>query len=41
MSRKRFALEQIIGILQEAEVDFPRGKPVGQLCRDLGRGSRW
>lgn len=36
MSRKRFTSEQVIGILQEAEVELYRSKNLGQICRDLG-----
>ena len=36
MSRKRFAPEQIIGILREADVKLSQGRSVGQLCRELG-----
>lgn len=35
MSRKRFAPEQIIGILREADVKLSQGRSVGQLCREL------
>ena len=36
MSRKRFAPEQIIGILREADVKLSQGKNVGQICREMG-----
>ena len=36
MSRKRFAPEQIIGILREADVKLSQGRSVEQLCRELG-----
>ena len=32
MKRKRFSVEQIVGILKQAEV----GVPVGELCRQAG-----
>jgi transposase-like protein len=36
MSRKRFAAEQIIGKLREAEVALAQGQTTGQVCRSLG-----
>jgi putative transposase len=36
MSRKRFMVEQIIGLLREAEVKLSQGKQVGQICREMG-----
>ena len=36
MSRKRFAAEQIIGLLREAEVRLSQGRTVGQTCREMG-----
>ena len=36
MSRKRFAAEQIIGLLREAEVRLSQGRTVGQVCREMG-----
>jgi transposase-like protein len=36
MSRKRFMVEQIIGLLREAEVKLSQGKHVGQICREMG-----
>jgi putative transposase len=36
MSRKRFAAEQIIGLLREAEVRLSQGRTVGQACREMG-----
>jgi len=36
MSRKRYAPEQIIGKLREAEVLLSKGQTVGQACRKLG-----
>jgi putative transposase len=36
MSRKRFAPEQIIGLLREADVKLSQGRNVEQLCRELG-----
>lgn len=36
MSRKRYAPEQIIGKLREAEVLLGKGQTVGQVCRKLG-----
>jgi len=35
MPRKRFAPEQIITHLREAEVLLSRGKSVGEVCRQL------
>jgi putative transposase len=36
MSRKRFTVERIIGMLGEAEVVLAQGKKVGEMCRSLG-----
>jgi len=36
MSRKRFTMEQIIGLLREMDVKISQGKHVGQICRDIG-----
>jgi hypothetical protein len=36
MPRKRFTSEQIIGKLREAEVELAKGKPVPQVCKQLG-----
>ena len=36
MSRKRFAAEQIIGLLREAEVRLSQGRTVSQTCREMG-----
>ena len=36
MSRKRFTMEQIIGLLREMDVKISQGKNVGQICRDIG-----
>ena len=36
MARKRFTVEQIIGMLREAEVGLSRGKKVGDMCRAFG-----
>ena len=36
MSRKRFKLEQIIGMLREAEVGLSQGMKVRDICRGLG-----
>lgn len=36
MSRKRFKLEQIIGMLREADVQLSPRQKVGQVCRGLG-----
>jgi len=33
--RKRFATEQIIGFLREAEVLLSRGHKLGEVCRKL------
>jgi putative transposase len=36
MSRKRYTVEQIIGMLREAEVRLSQGEKVGMICRSLG-----
>ena len=36
MSRKRFTMEQIIGVLREVDVKVSQGKNVGQTCREIG-----
>ena len=36
MSRKRFAAEQIIGMLRQADVKLSQGGNVGQVSRELG-----
>jgi putative transposase len=36
MSRKRFSMEQIIGLLREVGVKVSQGKNVVQICRELG-----
>ena len=36
MSRKRYAPEQIIGLLREAEVRLSQGEKIGTICRALG-----
>ena len=36
MSRKRFTMEQIIGLLREVDVKVSQGKNVGQICREAG-----
>ncbi len=36
MSRKRFTMEQIIGLLREVDVKVLQGKNIGQLCRETG-----
>jgi len=36
MSRKRFTMEQIIGVLREVDVKVSQGKNVGQICREIG-----
>lgn len=36
MSRKRFTVEQIIGLLREVDVKVSQGKNVGQICREIG-----
>jgi len=35
MARKRFAAEQIIHKLREAEVELARGQTTGEVCRKL------
>ncbi len=35
MSRKRFTMEQIIGLLREVDVKVSQGKNVGQICREI------
>ncbi|GAB5486243.1 MAG: hypothetical protein Pars93KO_26770 [Parasphingorhabdus sp.] len=36
MARKRYAAEQIIGMLREAEVRLSQGEKTGEICRSLG-----
>ena len=36
MSRKRFTMEQIIGLLREVDVKVSQGKNVGHICREIG-----
>jgi transposase-like protein len=36
MPRKRFTSEQIIGKLREAEVSLAKGRPVPQVCKQIG-----
>ena len=36
MSRKRYAPEQIIGMLREAEVRLAQEQSVGEICRGFG-----
>ena len=36
MSRRGFTVEQIIGLLREAEVRLSLGRNVGQACREMG-----
>jgi len=36
MGRKRYAAEQIISMLREAEVLLNQGSTVGEVCRKLG-----
>ena len=36
MSRKRFTMEQIIGLLREVDVKVSQGKNIGQICREIG-----
>jgi transposase-like protein len=36
MARKRFTVEQIIGMLREAEVGLSRGMKVRDMCRAFG-----
>ena len=36
MSRKRFTMEQIIGLLREMDVKVSQGKKVAQICRERG-----
>jgi len=33
MARKRYATEQVIGMLREAEVRLSRGETIGLICR--------
>ena len=35
MARKRFTVEQIIGLLREADVKLSQGRQIGQTCRDV------
>lgn len=36
MPRKRYAVEQIIGMLREAEVELSKGTSAAQVCKKLG-----
>ena len=36
MRRKRYTMEQIIGLLREVDVKVSQGKNVGQICREIG-----
>lgn len=36
MSRKRYAPEQIIGMMREAEVQLSHGRKGGEICRGFG-----
>ena len=36
MPKKRPTVEQIIGLLRQAEVELARGRTVGEICRGLG-----
>jgi transposase-like protein len=36
MAKKRHTAEQIIGMLQRAEVDLSQGRRIGEICRRLG-----
>jgi transposase-like protein len=36
MTKKEFTLEQIVGLLREADARLARGKNLGQICRELG-----
>ena len=36
MGRKRYTMEQIIGLLREVDVKVSQGKNVGQICREIG-----
>jgi len=36
MGRKRFTVEQIIGLLREADVRLSQGRNIGQACREMG-----
>ena len=36
MPRKKYAVEQIISMLREAEVDLSRGSTAVQVCKKLG-----
>jgi hypothetical protein len=36
MSRKRFTMEQIIGLLREVDVKVSQGKNVGQIWWEIG-----
>jgi len=33
--KKRYAAEQIIGLLRQAEVELAQGRSVGEICRKL------
>lgn len=36
MSKKHYTSEQVIGMLQQADVELSRGENVGQICRQIG-----
>ena len=36
MARKRYAAEQIIGMLREAEIELAKGTKAGLVCKKLG-----
>jgi putative transposase len=36
MSRKRFTMEQIIGLLREVDVKVSQGRSVEQIYREIG-----
>jgi putative transposase len=36
MAKKRFTVEQIIGMLRQAEVELAKGRTAGQVVKQLG-----
>ncbi|HPC73694.1 MAG TPA: transposase [Syntrophales bacterium] len=36
MTGKQFTLEQIVGLVREADARLAQGKNLGQICRELG-----
>ena len=36
MSKRRYTLEQIIGVLRQVDVKVSQGKNIGEICREIG-----